>query len=156
MPSGRDNGDSDPAASWFTNRQRAVRFRTSEVAQFAGGLRRRLARGREFAVCIASDDALLRANRRFRNKAGSTDVLAFRDEGGSRLGDILISARRARLQAERLGHGVEEELKILLLHGVLHLLGYDHERDGGRMRRVETRWRQRLGLPAGLIERSRV
>jgi probable rRNA maturation factor len=69
------------------------------------------------------------------------------------LGDIAISMARARAQARRYGHGVEIEVRILMLHGLLHLLGMDHEADGGRMARAEKRWRARLGLPEGLIER---
>ena len=60
---------------------------------------------------------------------------------------------RARAQARRYGHGVEDEIRVLMLHGVLHLVGMDHEADGGRMLRAEKRWRKRLGLPDGLIER---
>ncbi len=145
--------DSDPP-DWFWNRQRAVRFRQAEIVRFARQLRRRVARGREFAVCIASEDALRRANRQFRGRPHATDVLSFPDGGRGRLGDILISARRAQAQARERGHAVEEELKILLLHGILHLLGHDHERDHGEMRRLERSWRRRLGLSAGLIERA--
>jgi len=151
--SSHDNGGSDPP-DWFDNRQRAVRFRAGEVVEFARRLRRRLARGREFAVRIASDQALRRANGQFRGRRYVTDVLSFPDGTGAGLGDVLISAARARAQARRLGHSTEDEIKVLLLHGVLHLLGHDHERDGGRMRCLETAWRRRLGLPAGLIERA--
>jgi probable rRNA maturation factor len=82
-------------------------------------------------------------------------VLSFPAGDGSHLGDILISAPQARRQARRFRHSVEQELEILLLHGVLHLLGHDHEHDRGRMQRLERNWRRRLGLPGGLIERSR-
>jgi probable rRNA maturation factor len=145
--------DTEPP-DWFSNRQRSVRFNGQEVARFAARLRRTLAGGREFAVAIASDAAVRRANLRFRGVRATTDVLSFRDDEGYRLGDLLISAPQARRQARALGHSTENEIKVLLLHGVLHLLGHDHERDGGRMRRLEQRWRRRLGLPAGLIERS--
>ena len=80
-------------------------------------------------------------------KARSTRVQA-------RLGDIAMSLARAREQACRLGHSTEDEIRILMLHGVLHLLGMDHETDGGRMARAERRWQTRLGLPGGLIERA--
>ena len=69
------------------------------------------------------------------------------------LGDIAISLPRARAQAREFGHKPEQEIQILMLHGVLHLLGMDHERDRGRMARAEKRWRARLGLPNSLIER---
>jgi len=189
----RHPSDSEPP-DWFVDRQRAVRYDRAAVIRFIAGLRQRLARGREFAVCIASDAALERANHRFRGKRAPTDVLSFPDDEGYvpdrvdrsltvaaqkptlslgalwahrerlqevitqsetyRLGDILISAQRARAQARRLGHTIETELEILLLHGLLHLLGEDHERDQGRMRRREQSWRRRLGLPAGMIERA--
>jgi len=69
------------------------------------------------------------------------------------LGDLAISLDRAAEQAALLGHSVEEEVRILILHGMLHLAGLDHETDRGEMARTETRWRKRLGLPLGLIER---
>jgi probable rRNA maturation factor len=71
----------------------------------------------------------------------------------SRLGDIAISLPRARAQARQFGHSTESEIRILMLHGVLHLVGMDHAADAGRMARAEKRWRLRLGLPDGLIER---
>ena len=148
MPSDTEHPD------WFSNRQRSVRFDRTEVVRFAARLRRGLAGGREFAVAIASDAVVRRANRLFRGVRATTDVLSFPDGGAGRLGDVLISAPRARLQARAFGHSTEDEIKILLLHGVLHLLGQDHECDGGRMRRLEQRWRRKLGLPSGLIERS--
>ncbi len=132
-----------------------MHFERGELQRFAADLRRRLAGGREFGVSIASDAALRRANLRFRRKNEATDVLSFPGGDGLYLGDILISADRARQQARALGHSVQEELKVLLLHGLLHLIGHDHESDGGRMQRLEQTWRRRLGLPAGLIERAR-
>jgi len=71
------------------------------------------------------------------------------------MGDIAVSAGRARAQAREYGHTIEQEIQILMLHGLLHLLGMDHETDGGRMARAEKRWRGALGLPNGLIERAR-
>jgi len=71
------------------------------------------------------------------------------------VGDIAISIQRARAQARDFGHTTAQEIQILMLHGLLHLLGMDHESDGGRMARAEKRWRARLGLPDGLIERVR-
>jgi probable rRNA maturation factor len=69
--------------------------------------------------------------------------------------DIAISFDRAAAQAAELGHSVEDELRILMLHGLLHLAGMDHHTDKGAMARVEVRWRKRLGLASGLIERAR-
>ncbi|GEM_PF-841264 len=152
-PSDHSSGDSDPA-DWFSNRQRSVRFNHSDLVHFASQLRRRLAAGREFGLMIASDAAVRETNLRFRGEDKTTDVLSFPDGEGMYLGDILISAAQARRQALALGHPIEDELKVLLLHGVLHLLGHDHERDGGRMARLERRWRRRFRLPSGLIERA--
>lgn len=70
------------------------------------------------------------------------------------IGDIAISLARARAQAREWKHSTEDELRILLLHGVLHLTGLDHETDSGEMNRTEMRWRKKLGLPVGLIERT--
>jgi len=70
------------------------------------------------------------------------------------LGDIAISLQRARAQAREHRHSTEDEIRILILHGVLHLLGMDHESDSGRMKRKEQTWRKKLGLPVGLIERA--
>jgi len=139
--------------AWWENRQRKIRFDEDEFGAFVELLGRDLACGKSFALVIGSDEAVRRANRAYRGKSGSTDVLSFPDGEEDRLGDVLISAARAARQADELGHRVEDELKILALHGVLHLLGHDHESDGGRMRRVESRWRRKYGLPSALIER---
>lgn len=147
-----ETGESDPA-SRIVNRQRTVPVKMSELRRFAARLGRSLAGGREFAVAIDSDQAVRRANRRFRGRDRVTDVLAFPD-GGRRLGDILIAGPQARRQARRLGHPAGQEIQVLALHGLLHLLGHDHERDRGQMRRLERRWRRRLGLPASLTERE--
>jgi probable rRNA maturation factor len=88
------------------------------------------------------------------NGRASGDGRASKDERAS-LGEIAISIDRAAAQAAEHGHSLDDELQILMLHGVLHLAGFDHERDSGEMRRAETRWRKRLGLPTGLIERAR-
>jgi probable rRNA maturation factor len=70
------------------------------------------------------------------------------------LGEIAISIDRAAAQAKEYGHSLADELRILMLHGALHLVGFDHEKDSGEMRRAEARWRKRFGLPLGLIERE--
>ena len=145
------SSNDDPA--WYDNRQRKVRFNERELREFVQRLGRELAGGREFAVVIGSDASLRRANGQFRGKSSSTDVLSFPDGEQGRLGDILVSAGRAEQQANRYGHGVEEEIKILVLHGLLHLLGYNHESDNGRMRKAERRWRKKYGLEPGVIER---
>jgi probable rRNA maturation factor len=128
------------------NRQRRVRFRRAEVDAFLTRLEREIA-GREIGVAIVSDAAIRRYNRQYRKIDKSTDVLSFEPN------DLVISAETARRQARRFGHSVEDEMKVLALHGVLHLMGHDHERDRGEMARLERRWRKRLGLPVALMER---
>ena len=106
-------------------------------------------------VLVTSSQELRALNRRFRKKDKTTDVLSFPpmfDQGFA--GDIAISADIAARNAKQLGHSAAEEVKILVLHGALHLAGYDHESDKGEMARVERRLRKTLALPSGLIERS--
>ena len=102
-------------------------------------------------VLISGNQRLRDLNRRFRRKNKPTDVLSFPRPSG---GDIAISAQIARDNARLYGHSIADELKILVLHGMLHLAGYDHETDNGRMARVESRLRARLKLPASLIDRA--
>jgi probable rRNA maturation factor len=105
----------------------------------------------EVGVLIAGSDRIQELNRRFRRKHKPTDVLSFpRTEGG----DIAISADIAGENARLYGHSLAQELKVLILHGLLHLAGYDHERDNGRMAAREERLRAQLKLPAALIERT--
>lgn len=111
----------------------------------------------EVSVLLTSDAALRRLNRQFRGKDKTTDVLSFPAEGpaaGELAGDLAISVPTARRQAAACGHSLGTELKVLILHGLLHLAGYDHESDDGRMARRERLLRRRLGLPLGLIERA--
>src|ERR1041385_4410435 len=102
----------------------------------------------EVSVLISGNARLQELNRRFRHKDKPTDVLSFPRPSG---GDIAISAQIAAENAQRYGHNLATELKILVLHGMLHLAGYDHESDNGRMARVESRLRSQLKLPASLI-----
>lgn len=111
----------------------------------------------EVNVLVTTSRELRSLNWRFRRKDQPTDVLSFpaiRDLAEKLAGDIAISADIAAQNGKRLGHSVAEELKVLVLHGVLHLAGYDHERDNGAMAREELRLRTVLGLPTGLIERN--
>lgn len=102
------------------------------------------------------DDAAIRAlNRRFLGHDWPTDVLSFPSAHPSHLGDLAVSVATARRQARAHGHALATELRILLLHGLLHIAGYDHERDRGQMRRRERALRRQFGLPPGLIERAR-
>jgi probable rRNA maturation factor len=108
-------------------------------------------------VLVTSNRELQALNRRFRGKDQATDVLSFPALEGVKTryaGDIAISAEIAAQNARVLGHSAAEEVKILALHGILHLRGYDHERDRGQMARREQKLRRELRLPVGLIERS--
>lgn len=103
-----------------------------------------------FAVRFTGDRELRRLNHEFRGKDAPTDVLSFPGGAtpeGLHLGDVVISVPTARRQAAAAGHGVERELRVLLLHGLLHCLGHDHETDGGVMERLERRLRARW-IPA--------
>jgi probable rRNA maturation factor len=112
------------------------------------------ARG-EVSLAVISDVRMRTLNRVYRGKDEPTDVLSFR-EASVHLGEIVIAKGVAARQARRCGHALRTELRVLALHGLLHLLGYDHEVDDGRMVRLESRLRRRAGLPAGLTERGRV
>ncbi len=93
-------------------------------------------------------------NRRFRRLNKPTDVLSFPSASLEVAGDIAVSADIAARNAAQLGHSADTELKILILHGLLHLAGYDHENDNGRMQARERKLRQQFNLPLGLIERT--
>ncbi|HEY1337957.1 MAG TPA: rRNA maturation RNase YbeY [Bryobacteraceae bacterium] len=174
---------SSPEGSTVAFRRPAADVRPRALAAFARKLEREVAKGRPFDAMITGDAELRRLNREFRGKDYPTDVLSFPEGEGWKekirkhpcrplkgpggkaardvpgffptptMGSIAISLGRARAQARTFGHSTEEEVRILMLHGVLHLLGYDHETNDGRMARAEKRWRGRLRLPNGLIER---
>lgn len=144
---------SSPEGSSVTFRRVSADIRPRAIQFFARKLQRELAKGRPFDVLITGDVELQRLNRDYRGKDYATDVLSFPSDIKPHLGDLAISAARARAQAREFGHSTEDEIRILILHGVLHLTGMDHEADAGAMARAEKRWRARLGLPNGLIER---
>jgi probable rRNA maturation factor len=109
------------------------------------------------SVLVTSSRELQQLNRRFRGKNTPTDVLSFPAIPGlmqAFAGDIAISAEIAARNARQLGHTAAEEIRVLTLHAVLHLAGYDHELDDGEMQRKEAHLRKSLGLPVGLIERN--
>jgi probable rRNA maturation factor len=118
----------------------------------------------DVAIALVSDARIRSLNRRYRKMNKPTDVLSFADDAASGeprvarrgLGDIVIATGVARRQAKTAGHSYQTELRVLALHGLLHLLGYDHDDrlDRGRMARAEARLRRKGGLEAGLIERS--
>jgi len=106
------------------------------------------------AVALVPDARVRALNRQYRKKDLPTDVLSFPSDDRRFLGDVVIAAGVAKRQARAAGHSLATELRVLALHGLLHLLGYDHERDDGRMARLERRLRRRGGLVEGLIERD--
>ena len=128
----------------------------AELRAFATMLIAEVAGGRQFECLITDDRELQRLNREFLGQDYPTDVLSFPSgTAGGFAGEMAISVERAAEQAAEFGHTSSEEIKILMLHGVLHLLGMDHEKDRGAMARAEKRWRTHFSLPASLTERVR-
>lgn len=126
------------------------------LALFAGKAQRSVGLSGVVDIRITTSGELRELNRKYRHKDEVTDVLSFelRSARGKTIGDVAISAEIAAANAAQLGHSTETELKILILHGLLHLAGYDHENDNGEMRAKESELRLQLKLPVGLIERA--
>lgn len=127
------------------------RPRRTDLKRFFSEVAGKLAAGRAVTCLITTDRELRTLNRKFRGRDYATDVLSFPSQEG---GEIAISLDRAAAQAREHGHSLDAEIRILILHGLLHLAGMDHQTDHGEMARAEARWRKRLGLPSGLIERA--
>lgn len=136
--------DSDPLVAF---RRIPATFDRAAIEAFARILHKRLRA--DFTCLITTDAELKRLNDQFRGKPYATDVLSFPGTN-----ELAISYQRARAQAAQFGHSVEDEVRILMLHGLLHLLGMDHETDNGAMARRESLWRAKLNLPNSLIERT--
>jgi len=130
--------------------------RERALALFAGKAQRAIGLDGETVIFITTSAELRGLNRRYRRKDKATDVLSFETSTsrGKSIGELAISAEIAADNAAALGHSTETELKILILHGLLHLAGYDHETDNGEMRAQESKLRMQLKLPVGLIERA--
>jgi probable rRNA maturation factor len=147
------------------NRQRAVRVARGPLEEFFRRVLREMKlRNSDITICFVSDAEIARMNLAFRGKKGPTDVLSFpagtkrrkriytedaeRTEATEKsyLGDIAIAPETARRYAKKNGRSLNNELRVLILHGVLHLLGYDHETDLGEMDRIERKLRRRFGL----------
>jgi probable rRNA maturation factor len=132
----------------------------SGLARFLNRARAAVGLQGEVHVLLADDATLRRLNRRFRGKDKATDVLSFRaaqlNEAAqfSIAGDLAISLDAAARQAAQFGHSLSDEVRVLLLHGTLHLAGFDHEADRGEMAARETELRRELGLPTSLIARA--
>ena len=137
-----------------------------QLKNFAFTLSEKSGNAATFTCLITGDQEMQRLNRDFLGHDYATDVLSFPAcgvvgqalppvEEFNGLGEIAISLDRAKAQAEEFGHRYFDELRLLMLHGFLHLTGFDHERDHGAMARAERKWRAALGLPPTLIARSR-
>jgi len=125
------------------------------LARFANKAQRAAGLSGEVNILLTGNAEIQRLNLQFRRQDKPTDVLSFPalfapTEGG----DIAISLQTARAQAAAIGHDLLTEVKVLILHGMLHLAGHDHEADCGEMLELEQRLRAELGLPSGLIERA--
>ena len=150
-----------PAGSVSTRQLRLPTPRT--LARFLAQAQAAVRLRGQVTVLLTTDSSIRSLNRRFRGIDKTTDVLSFLSaenllqnaEPAERVvGDIAISVPTARRQGTACGHSLGTELKVLMLHGLLHLAGYDHEADSGQMHRRERQLRARLGLPQGLIERA--
>jgi probable rRNA maturation factor len=144
------------------NRQRTVRVALPPLRDFLCRVRKELGLAEAgVTICLVSGAVMARLNETFRRKKGPTDVLSFPAvtrrramrlghrnsvKAAEYLGDIAISPAMARRYARKQGRKLPNELRVLILHGVLHLLGYDHETDRGEMDRVERKLQKRLGL----------
>jgi probable rRNA maturation factor len=137
----------------IVNRQRRVPVALHPLQQFCERVRQELgfAPG-SVTVQLVSDQTMARLNRKFRQKRGPTDVLSFPANGArparkaQYVGDIAISPETARRNARRFSRSLPAELRILILHGMIHLAGFDHETDHGEMDRLERRLQERLGV----------
>ena len=143
------------------NRQKKVRLATRPLESFLLKAKRELKiPGAEITIAFVSDEEIAHWNEAYRKKVGPTDVLSFPAMAGAKLrgadgkgvvetevlGDIAISPETARRYANKNGRTLAKELRVLILHGTLHLMGYDHESDRGQMNRIERRLRRRLGI----------
>lgn len=132
-------------------------FRPRRLSRFLSRALQAVGTGGEVSVLLTGDRRMRSLNRKFRHRDRATDVLSFpaAPQFAARFaGDLAISLETAARQAAAQRHTIEEEIEILILHGLLHLAGYDHESDSGRMARRERVLRKRLSLPSGLIERG--
>ena len=138
----------------IVNRQRQRKISSSQWKAFAEDALRVLRKSQHDATIVfVSDDTIRKLNRQFRGKNYSTDVLSFPSSAEpfeidqqKQLGEVVISVQRAAAQARSNGLSFANEVKQLILHGLLHLSGYDHETDKGEMNRLELRLRKRLGV----------
>jgi probable rRNA maturation factor len=152
-------GKADKAKSWLE-----LGLSASGLTRFLRAAQRAVGLQGEVQVLLADDATLRRLNRTFLGKDKATDVLSFpagpttvffsNPDGPEMGGDLAISLEMAARQAAQYGHALRDEVRVLLLHGVLHLAGFDHETDGGEMAAREAELRLELGLAKGLIARA--
>jgi len=111
---------------------------------------------KEIELILTSNEEIRKINKEFRNKDKETDVISFplQNIPHSPLGSVIISVEKAKEEAQKLGHKIEDEITLLFIHGLLHLLGYDHEKDDGEMREMEKSLIEEFELPKSLIIRS--
>jgi rRNA maturation RNase YbeY len=137
------------------NRQKKIRLSTNALQMFLREIQRELKlENAQITIAFVSDTEIARWNFAFRKKKGPTDVLSFpaftngtrRKKSDENLGDIAIAPETARRYARKNARTLQQELRVLMLHGILHLMGYDHGSDRGQMNRIEQRLRRRLGI----------
>jgi probable rRNA maturation factor len=129
------------------NRQRRLQIDTRAWSKFATKALAAIGKSESSAtIAFVSDKKIRELNRQFRGIDKATDVLSFPSDGPDELGDIAVSVDTAAAQAKENGLKFDEEIAQLILHGLLHLSGYDHETDNGEMNRLELRLRKKLGV----------
>jgi len=129
------------------NRQRRLQLDTEAWSTFATGALKAIGKNDSSAtIAFVSDKRIRELNRQFRGIDKATDVLSFPAEEEANLGDVAVSVETAAVQAKENGLSFEDEISQLILHGLLHLCGYDHETDNGEMNRLELKLRRRLGI----------
>jgi len=143
--------------SEFKRRKAALKMR--ELRGFLTRAKSAIGLRGEVSVLLAGDATIRTLNRDYRKKDKATDVLSFpvdefHSEAAKQAGDLAISLDTAQRQADEHGHSLQIEVKILMLHGLLHLAGYNRETDKGQMARKESALRKELDLPSGLIQRT--
>lgn len=146
-----------PVGLQIESRRRQLEGSADEILRFARRARRAAGLQGTVGILVQSSERMQAMNRYFRHKDKPTDVLSFPSAAelqGMHEGDIAISADIAAENARVLGHSIVSEIKVLILHGMLHLAGYDHETDSGEMAREERRLRAGFRLPLSLIERT--
>lgn len=138
----------------YVENRSGMRIRTSQLRAFAAGVQRALRLKGDLALLVCNDREIRKMNQWFRGKDYATDVLSFPSDIPGHAGDLAISAPTAAKSARRFRLTLNDEIKILTLHGLLHLAGFDHETDRGEMRDQEAVLRKRFKLPSGLTERA--